>query len=34
VVPRITKVPLEDAGKMLQQMHEGKLRGRAVVVFD
>lgn len=33
VVPRITKVPLEDAGKMLEQMHAGKLRGRAVLVL-
>ncbi len=33
VVPRITKVPLEEAGKMLQAMHEGKLRGRGVIVF-
>ena len=33
VVPRITKVPLEEAGKMLEQMHAGKLRGRAVLVL-
>jgi alcohol dehydrogenase len=34
VVPRITKVPLEDANKMIDLMHSGKLRGRAVVVFN
>jgi D-arabinose 1-dehydrogenase-like Zn-dependent alcohol dehydrogenase len=34
VVPRITKVRLPDANDMLKQMHEGKLRGRAVIVFD
>jgi len=33
VVPRITKVPLEDAGKMLELMHAGKLRGRAVLML-
>lgn len=34
VVPRITKIPLQDAGKALDMMNQGKLRGRAVVVFD
>jgi alcohol dehydrogenase len=34
VVPRITKYPLEDAGKALDLMHSGKLRGRAVLVLD
>jgi alcohol dehydrogenase len=33
VVPRITKIPLEEAGKALEQMEAGKLRGRAVIVF-
>ncbi len=34
VVPRITKIPLEEAGKALEQMEQGKLRDRAVIVFD
>lgn len=34
VVPRVTKVPLQEAGKMLQRMQEGKLRGRAVIVME
>jgi D-arabinose 1-dehydrogenase-like Zn-dependent alcohol dehydrogenase len=34
VLPRITKAPLEDAGKMLDLMHTGKLRGRAVLVLQ
>jgi len=34
VRPVITKITLEDANKMLDQMHEGKLRGRAVIVFE
>lgn len=34
VLPRITKYPLEDAGKALDLMHSGKLRGRAVLVFE
>lgn len=34
VVPRITKVPLQDAGQMLELMNAGKLRGRAVIMFD
>jgi len=33
VKPVVTKVPLEDAGKMLDLMNQGKLRGRAVIVF-
>ena len=33
VVPRITKFPLEDAGKALDLMNAGKLRGRAVLVL-
>ena len=34
VVPRITKYPLQDAGKALDLMHTGKLRGRAVLVME
>ena len=34
VVPHITKFPLEDAGKALELMHTGKLRGRAVLVLQ
>ena len=34
VVPRVTNFSLEDAGKALDMMHQGKLRGRAVLVFD
>jgi propanol-preferring alcohol dehydrogenase len=33
VVPRITEFPLEDAGKVLDLMHTGKLRNRGVLVF-
>lgn len=33
VVPRITKFPLEDAGKVLDLMNTGKLRGRGVLVL-
>src|SRR5271157_5105167 len=33
VLPHITKFPLQDAGKALELMHEGKLRGRAVLVL-
>ena len=33
VLPRITKYPLEDAGKVLDLMHTGKLRGRGVLVI-
>jgi alcohol dehydrogenase len=34
VVPRITKIPLQDAGKALDLMNQGKLRDRAVLVFN
>jgi propanol-preferring alcohol dehydrogenase len=34
VVPRITKISLEEANKALDQMEQGKLRDRAVIVFD
>jgi len=34
VVPRITKYPLQDAGKALDLMHTGKLRDRAVLTFE
>jgi D-arabinose 1-dehydrogenase-like Zn-dependent alcohol dehydrogenase len=34
VVPRITKMPLEDAAKALDMMHKGTLRDRAVLVFE
>ncbi len=34
VVPRITRIPLQDAGKALDLMEQGKLRDRAVIVFD
>ncbi len=34
VAPRITKFPLEDAAKALDLMHTGKLRDRAVLVFE
>jgi propanol-preferring alcohol dehydrogenase len=33
VLPRITKFALEDAGKVLDLMHSGKLRGRGVLVI-
>ncbi len=33
VLPRITKFPLEDAGKVLDLMNSGKLRGRAVLMI-
>jgi alcohol dehydrogenase, propanol-preferring len=33
VVPRITRFPLEDAGKALELMHTGTVRGRAVLVL-
>jgi alcohol dehydrogenase len=33
VVPRITKYPLEDAGKALDLMQSGKLRDRAVLII-
>jgi D-arabinose 1-dehydrogenase-like Zn-dependent alcohol dehydrogenase len=31
--PNVTRVPLEDAGRALKEMHEGKIRGRAVLVM-
>jgi D-arabinose 1-dehydrogenase-like Zn-dependent alcohol dehydrogenase len=34
VRPRVTRLPLEEAGKALKQMHEGTVRGRAVLVMD
>jgi D-arabinose 1-dehydrogenase-like Zn-dependent alcohol dehydrogenase len=34
VVPIVTKFPLQDAGKVLQMMRDGKLRGRAVLVLE
>jgi alcohol dehydrogenase len=33
VLPRVTKFPLEDAGKVLDMMHGGKLRNRGVLVI-
>jgi alcohol dehydrogenase len=33
VLPRVTKFPLEDAGKVLDMMHSGKLRNRGVLVI-
>jgi alcohol dehydrogenase, propanol-preferring len=30
--PTVTRMPLEDAGKALKEMHEGRIRGRAVLV--
>jgi D-arabinose 1-dehydrogenase-like Zn-dependent alcohol dehydrogenase len=34
VRPKVTRMPLNDARKALQKMHEGKIRGRAVLVMD
>jgi len=34
VVPRLTKITLEEAPKALESMRKGTLRGRAVIVFD
>ena len=34
VLPRITQFPLADAGKVLQLMHDGKIRNRAVLVLE
>jgi alcohol dehydrogenase, propanol-preferring len=34
VVPRITKIALEDSSKALDAMQKGSLRGRAVIVFE
>lgn len=30
--PTVTRMPLEDAGRALKEMHEGRIRGRAVLV--
>ena len=32
--PTVTRMPLEDAGKALKEMHEGRIRGRAVLVMQ
>ena len=32
--PTVTCMPLEDAGKALKEMHEGRIRGRAVLVMQ
>lgn len=34
VRPTVTRIPLEDAGKALKEMHEGRIRGRAVLVMQ
>ena len=34
VVPRITKIALQDAGEALDQMEAGTLRDRAVIIFE
>lgn len=34
VKPRLSRYSLEDAGKALDDMHEGRLHGRAVLVMD
>jgi len=34
VRPTVTRMPLEDAGKALREMHKGKIRGRAVLVMQ
>lgn len=34
IKPRITRRPLEEAGDILNEMHEGKLRGRVVLTMD
>jgi len=34
VRPRVTPMPLDDAGKALKQMHEGNIHGRVVLVMD
>lgn len=31
--PTVTGMPLEDAGRALKEMHEGKIRGRVVLVM-
>jgi alcohol dehydrogenase len=32
--PTVTRMPLEDAGKALKEMHAGRIRGRAVLVMQ
>ncbi len=32
--PRVTRMPLKDAGKALAEMHEGRVHGRIVLVMD
>jgi D-arabinose 1-dehydrogenase-like Zn-dependent alcohol dehydrogenase len=32
--PTVTRMPLEDAGRALKEMHEGRIRGRAVLVMQ
>jgi propanol-preferring alcohol dehydrogenase len=32
--PKVTRMPLEDAGKALREMHEGRVHGRTVLVMD
>jgi propanol-preferring alcohol dehydrogenase len=32
--PKVTRIPLEDAGKALSEMHEGRVHGRTVLVMD
>jgi D-arabinose 1-dehydrogenase-like Zn-dependent alcohol dehydrogenase len=34
VRPRVTQMPLEEAGKALTEMHEGRVHGRAVLVMN
>lgn len=34
VRPKVTRMPLEDAGKALTEMHEGRVHGRIVLVMD
>ena len=34
VRPTVTRIPLEDAGKALKEMHKGRIRGRAVLVVQ
>ena len=34
VRPKVTRMPVEDAGKALKQMHEGSVHGRTVLVMD
>jgi D-arabinose 1-dehydrogenase-like Zn-dependent alcohol dehydrogenase len=31
--PTVTRMPLEDAGKALKEMHQGNIRGRAILVM-